>query len=443
MLFYPIRPATAWALLIMEAALAFVPASLLGNPWMVVLLPLGYAVPPRPRWAERRKLMTSYRWLGLALSIALWGISNFGSLAAGQFGLGRLLLWGLTGVVPVLLGLALWWHGGVLARSEVGAREVRTEFVVLGGVALAVVVLLRGLANPPTTLVAGAGLVFVASGLLALGLARQDAADAYPTGGTRALAGLAAAAPTGAGLLLAGVLTPALVAAIWAAFGTLLQILFAPLLALLQWLASLLPRLGPAAGLPPRLTQPPLPDLSQLPRQAGPPVWLVWVVLGLFLAMTLGLVIVMVKLLLAWSAARRPPELRPESDVQTEAAGSPKSDARALLGWLLAWLRARLFGAQSGRLAQPAVGKSENDDARAAYRSLLAWARAEGLPRRAAETTQQFLDRLIRHAPEASATFDLVTEVYEWDRYGEKPPTRERLVAVRRHLEQLFFRRPS
>ena len=209
MAFHPIRPATAWALLCMEAALALVVAALLSTPLLVLLLPLGYTLAARTRGWRRVNPV----WVGLWLSIAVWAVSNYGALAAGPIGVGRLMLWWMTGVLPVLVGLGLWWRGGVLAQAEIGAHDVRTEFVILGGVGLGALVMLRGLANPPTALIAGAGLVFAASGLLALSLARQDAAEAQRSGGARALAGLSAAAPTGGGLLLAGVLTPALVAA--------------------------------------------------------------------------------------------------------------------------------------------------------------------------------------------------------------------------------------
>jgi hypothetical protein len=347
--------------------------------------------------------------------------------------------WVLTGVVPVGLGLVLWWRGGLVGRSELSAGDLRTEFVLVGGAALTLVVMTRGLPNPPAGLLEGASLVFVASGLLALGLARQDAAQAQPTGGARSLAAVAAAAPTGSGLLLAAVLTPAVVAAIWAAFGSLLQVLLAPLLALLQWLASLVPRPTGPLPLPPALNRPLPPDLTQIERQAGPPAWLVWLVLGLFVLVAVALVIVLVRLLLAWTAARAAKPPRPEAEVQSEGVGSPRGDARALLDWLWAWLR-RLLGAGS---SQPAAGTraanrlQADADARAAYRSLLAWARAQGVVRGAAETTQQFRHRLARHAPEAAPAVDLVTDVYEHARYGERPPTPERFALVTRQLDAL------
>jgi hypothetical protein len=62
--------------------------------------------------------------------------------------------------------------------------------------------------------------------------------------------------------------------------------------------------------------------------------------------------------------------------------------------------------------------------------------------RRDAETTQQFRHRLAHHAPDAAASFDLITDVYEWDRYGHKPTPRDRLNAVRRHLQRLISGEP-
>jgi Domain of unknown function (DUF4129) len=397
---------------------------------------LGYALAPRThRWRR-----VSDVWLGLWLSIAIWAASNYAALLAGPLGLGRLILWWMTGVLPVVVGLALWWRGGVLARSEIGAQDVRTEFVVLGGVSLIALVMLRGLANPPTSLVAVAGLVFVAGGLLAMSLARQDAAQAQRSRGARSLAGLSAAGPAAGGLLLAGVLTPALVAALWAAFGTVLQILLTPFMLLFAWLASLIPRLGPAGGLPPGLfDRQPLPDLSELQRQAGPPVWVAWLILGIFAVMAVALVAIIVRLLLAWTGARRQADRLPDADVETDAVGSPKRDARALLDWLWSWLRRRLFGGPVAARGQPGTSLDLSDsNAREAYRQLLAWARDQGITRRESETTQQFLLRLDRHVPEAAPAFELITDVYEWDRYGHKPTPRDRLAAVRRQLEKLL-----
>jgi hypothetical protein len=254
---------------------------------------------------------------------------------------------------------------------------------------------------------------------------------------------MSAAGPTAGGLVLAGVLTPALVAALWAAFGSLLQILLAPLVLLLQWLASLLPRFGPgAAGLPPGLfDRQPLGDLSELQRQAGPPPWLVWLILGVFALLAIGLVAVVIRVLLAWTGARRQPDRLPEDgDAPSEAVGSPRKDARALFGWLWGWLRRRLLGSPSSLREGRGRGEAADlgSDARAAYRSLLAWARSQGVTRRESETTQQFRRRLDRHVPDATATFELITDVYESDRYGHKPAPRDRLAAVRRHLDQLL-----
>jgi hypothetical protein len=276
-----------------------------------------------------------------------------------------------------------------------------------------------------------------------MSLARQDAAETQRSGGARGLAGLSAAGPTAGGLLLAGVLTPALVAALWAAFGTVLQILLTPFLLLFAWLASLIPRLGPAGGLPPGLfDRQPLPDLSELQRQAGPPAWVAWLILGIFAVMAVALVAIIVRVLLAWTGARRQAERLPDADVQSEAVGSPQRDARALLDWLWTWLRRRLFGAPAAGSTRGASGHPADPggDAREAYRQLLAWARDQGITRRESETTQQFLLRLDRHVPEAAPAFELITDVYEWDRYGHKPTPRDRLAAVRRHLQQLLSR---
>ena len=91
----------------------------------------------------------------------------------------------------------------------------------------------------------------------------------------------------------------------------------------------------------------------------------------------------------------------------------------------------------------PVEAGALSSDARDAYRSLLAWAHTQGLARRQSETTQQFRARLAHHAPDVAGSFELITDVYEWDRYGQNPTPRDRLAAVRRHLQQLVARRTS
>src|SRR5919198_4080133 len=184
----------------MEAAVGLVPAVLLGAPSVLVLLPLGYVLSSRPL-VQRWRLQA-----GLLISATIWAAA---APPPPDPSLGRVLVWLFSGLVPVLLGLTFWWRGGLLARSEVGAGDVRSEFVVLGGVSLVVLVLVRGLAAPPAPLLEGAALAFVVSGLIALGLARQDAAETPARGGSRALAGMSALPRPGAGLALAAVLTPA------------------------------------------------------------------------------------------------------------------------------------------------------------------------------------------------------------------------------------------
>jgi hypothetical protein len=164
-----------------------------------------------------------------------------------------------------------------------------------------------------------------------------------------------------------------------------------------------------------------------------------WLILGIFAVMAVALVAIIVRVLLAWTGARREPDRLAEADADTEAVGSPRKDARALLDWLWTWLRRRFSGAPApGSPGRHADLVGPDGDAREAYRSLLAWARTQGITRRDSETTQQFLVRLDRHAPDAAPAFELITDVYEWDRYGHKPTPRDRLTAVRRHLERLL-----
>ena len=62
-----------------------------------------------------------------------------------------------------------------------------------------------------------------------------------------------------------------------------------------------------------------------------------------------------------------------------------------------------------------------------AYQRLLGWAEGQGLGRRPAETTRQFSNRLGTQVPEAATVIDLLTQTFEWERYGGETASREKL----------------
>ncbi len=422
--------ATAWALMVMEAALVLPLLSVwlaapegrvaLGPIVGLAMLPLGYfavrRVPIRGhamhRWPVA--LGTAYA-LRLLVSLPLVLQAPPPAVAPPLWWLN----WLLGAVLPAGLGYALWWRGASLAEAELTVDGVRNEFVLAGGGLFVMLAVIRDTAGIGPIASGFAVVGFLCAGLVAVGLARQHEAGLVPTPGSSALVAGSALLLLGGGVALVLALSPDLAGAVLTLLsngvGLLLWLLMLPLLALFSWLQLRFP-----------LPQ----DLSPMPADALPgeppehlrlPEWLVDLIA--FAMGTLGLValvmvaVVLVCLLLtllqrtSWRVGGRTP-------VAVDHEGSPWEDARGLVAGLGGWL---------GRLAGRARGigawgrSSRVSDARAAYRAFLRWARQRDLPRATAETPGEFARRLAIALPGGADHYRLLTASYEYARYGDRP----------------------
>src|SRR5579884_2768690 len=148
----------------MEGALAFlVLAAWLGtaSPAALALLPLGYLAADHSPWR------------GLRLERLGYGAAVLGWLSAA--------------LLPAAAGTALWWRGTALAGAELTADGVRTEFVLAGGALLGLLALYPAIGASQPVVSAVAIVVFLCSGLVAVGMARQQAAGLPPSAGAGAL----------------------------------------------------------------------------------------------------------------------------------------------------------------------------------------------------------------------------------------------------------------
>jgi hypothetical protein len=232
--------------------------------------------------------------------------------------------------------------------------------------------------------------------------------------------------------------------AMWTTLAKIVELILTPLGWLIAWLASLLPRGGPAGPLPPviRPTPDALPNTAALSELQDRMEWLGWLVLVVLLIAGALAAMLVARMLLnnfIGSPTQRTPD--PEVELTVERSGTPRRDAHDLFGWLMRWLRGRF------RLRPSAVDGAHNRpaevtavDAWAAYRQLLEWAASKGLSRRPSETTGQLQKRLGTIAPDSNDAVDLVTTTYEWDRYGQIPPPPDRLRRVRQALAALLSR---
>ncbi len=438
----PVRAAVVWTLMGMETALtlpAFAHLMLGDGPWgvlglavAVAMLPLGYLS------ARRVPPLSRGRWrLGAGIGLSL-GLRLFATVLTATLPdptLGSIVGWALSTVLPVALGLALWWRGTWLAVTDVAASDVRNEFGVAAAVLIVLLTVFRPGLGADTTLMFSAVLLLLTCGLLAVGMSRQDAAGSAEAMRTRALVLTATLFPLALGLVLAAALTPPVVAAFWQALGVVAGLVVALLAFLLQPLVALLSWWRPSFSPTPLPTRPGLGGLLNLAERGEPPAWLQALVL-----LVVGISAVVVVVLLVWLLVaiiapgwfRKRPSAR--SPVSVESIGGFGQDARSALSGLRGWL-ARLVS------RAPVAGHpwphGRIRDARAAYRSMLLWARREGVARSPAETTRQLGTRLAVAVPPSSSAVAALTDAYEQERYGAVvvPPDRlETLVLLLREL---------
>jgi hypothetical protein len=444
---HTIDPRTIWALLTMEAGLVLPIISLptqgdrlpglLGPLLLLALLPAGYVVV--------REIATlrdpSWRLLcGIGLALLTRAIvSN-----VPEPGLPGLAAWLGHSVVPMAIGIGLWWRGGALAVAEYTASEVRAEFGVLAVCLIVALALVRPFLLPDPVLLGASVGLFAIGGLVATAMSRQDAAEVVALRFGRTLATGAAALPAVTAVVLVGILRPTLLTTMWATLAHIVELMLTPLGWLIAWLLSLFPAPGTPQPPPPPLPRPtaePGPDPAALAALQENLAWMGWVVLFTLLLVATVAAFLVVRILLenfVTPPARAEP---PTPELTTERTGTPTGDAQDLLGWVLRWLRARLAGRTRAERAAPKTSAQvEVADAWAAYAQLLQWAARQGLGRRPPETTGQFQARLTRHSPEAANTVDLVTSTYEYERYGDVHPPGDRLRRLREALAALIDR---
>jgi hypothetical protein len=398
----------------------------------LVLLPLGYLA---ARHGPIRGLDVARADVGFGLAFTLRLLAAPPTPAIIQAGpvLGP-LEWLFRATLPALLALGLWWRGGALADAELTADGVRDEFLIVGGLLLGALVLFRDAAVISPLTSGLAVVVYLASGLVAVGLARQEQAGLTPTA---ASGGVVAAFTTV--LLLASVglvalLSPELAGLILGLFadalGALLGLLMLPLLWLFSWLQIRLPL---ATDLPMPAPPQPLPEPDE---RALPPEWLLQVI-GAIVAVlgVLGIVVVAAALIWLVLALLQRTDFRPgiRTPVAVEADGTPWQDAQGLVGGLGAWL-ARLAGGARAATQRPGA---QVRDARGAYRALLRWARERGVVRAPAETPAEFRRRLDRHVPAGGAHYAFLTTAYERARYGGVAAPEAEVARLRASLEAL------
>src|SRR5262249_8579305 len=187
------RPGLPWAVIVMEGAVVYPALSTwlagperrvpLGPAAAVAMLALGYL-------AAQHSPLFGHRVQRLEYGAAASLLARL--LVSAWSGAPSPLVWLGTAVLPAAVGLALWWRGVALGEAEFSIGGVRNEFTIAGGALLVLLTVFRDVAGIDPYTSAIAVVLFLSSGLMAVGTARQEAAGLPASPGASALVALAA-----------------------------------------------------------------------------------------------------------------------------------------------------------------------------------------------------------------------------------------------------------
>jgi len=382
--------------------------------------------------------------------------------------------------VVVLLAL-LWWRGLRLGSATIEQEQVARNFKVGFGVLVAALLFVGTVsAGARDALVVQLGLtlpIFLFVGLVSLSLARlaeirrarsaQGKAQGDPTR-FWLIAMLALSAVLV--LLLLGIEQAfsyhtilgvfAAIGVVWDAITAVIAWIVVGIAFILYWIyypLSLLYQL--IFGTSHQKAQPTAPSPPQKPPplagKHGAALPTEWLVIGQWVLIALGVLLLLFLLIRAFRgfAAWRRDESADEEREDLGAANVLGAQLRALLANLAArFQRKPPAEDEADRLASHSV--------RALYRRVLRQAAAQGLGRRAAETPQEFAERigpavaLLPASPSLSgsapasgaasgfpdASMEAVTKAYEQARYGDYEPPAEQLASLTTDVERLLQR---
>jgi hypothetical protein len=355
------------------------------------------------------------------------------------------MVWLGRSFLPAAIGVGLWWRGGALAVAELTPAEVRVEFSVLAVCLVCVLSLVRPFLLADPVLLGGSVGLFVVGGLVGSTLSRQAGAEVASPRSSALLGAVTSLVPAGLAVVLVGALRPELLRTMWFLLARAIELVLTPIGWFLAWLSSMMPRVAPGA-LPTPVPPPILPpiDPGALADAQEHMAWLSALVIGTLLIAAAAAALLVARMLLqnviGDPRAREIDNSMPDA-LESERSGAPTDEAADLLGWVIRWLRDRLYRrAQARRAARPADARL---DAWAAYQRLLDWAEQRGLTRRPSETTGELSTRLQTNVPEAAQAVDLVTRTFEWQRYGAVEPQRDQLRLVHAALTELVDRNES
>lgn len=409
-------------------------------PWSVLLAaPLALVGGRKVPYAWRRLGWFDGLWWAVVAIVVAFLAEAGNALAAGPSSGAR---WN----VQFIAGLLLAWRGWTLAEGWVDRDMVESEFQVGTVVVLVILVVM-------VWVVPGAGLppavVFAASGMLGLGLARRaerrDPRASLESDWLVLVGGLIASIVAVAFVVVA-LVTPDVLLALFEQAQTVAMAALAGIGALVAWIGSFFPSTGtapdqtpPAGPIGPGIAATPPAPRGEVPM---PPFWM----FELFLTFV-GVVFVVVAGRAVYRLMRT--TVRPFSlglaRQRDPALPASTPDTFSWAGWwrsVFTWLRTWLAGGRTPtsrpeRGSQRAAEEvAEQRSVRALYRELLTAVARAGFERQPSTTPNELAHEVNAARPAASPAMSTATDLYVRARYGEERVGRDELSRMRTAVQQ-------
>lgn len=437
------------SLLVMELAIV---SLLLGWVWVVIAAspwPAPWTVLLAGPFALIGGRMVPYTWRRINWFDALWwAIVAVVVAILAEFGNS---FWpgassGARWNVQFVAGLLVAWRAWALAEGWIDRELVESEMQIGTLVVLGILLMLIWIAPGAGLLPA---LVFVAAGLVGMGLARR-AQRRDPRAGMESdwlvlVAGLVVLVVLVA-IVTVLIVTPDLLLAIYEQALTALVALISAVGALFQWIGSFF-----TGAEPPQETQQVGPSPGQLPSTApvnpegavaGPPFWVFELLLTfagvVFLFFAIRAIIRLMKMNVSGLTLRLPRQREPAPPVSTADSFTWRGWWQQILIWFRGWLAGTASPAATGSRARQGAGAAvaEQRSIRALYREFLGMVARAGFERQPSTTPNELAREVNAARPAASPAISTVTELYVRARYGEEQVSRDELSRMRNAVQQ-------
>jgi hypothetical protein len=409
-------------------------------PWGVLLTsPLAILIGRKIPYSWRRHAWFDGVWWAVVAVIVAVLAEAGNALAAGPSSGAR---WN----VQFFAGLMLAWRGWTLAEGWIDRDMVESEFQVGTVVVLGILVVM-------VWVVPGAGLlpavVFAASGLLGLGIARRaerrDPRASLETDWLVLVVGLVAAIVLVAFIVVA-LVTPDVLLALFEQAQSAVSLALIGIVALFDWLGSFFPGVsnepitGPTGGgLGSGIGATPVPPAGEI---EGPPFWVFELLLTfvgvIFLVIAGRAIYRLMRTTMRPFTFRVAKQREPALPASTPDAFSWGAWVRQVMSWLRGWLGGTATPSRRGQAAAQKAGEpvAEQRSIRALYRELLAAVARAGFERQPSTTPNELAHEVNTARPAATPAMTAATELYVRARYGEERVGRDDLSRMRTAVQQ-------